>query len=545
VTLPARTGAAAGLAGAAVTIALVTIASRVVGFGRWVVQADAVGPNALGDAYAAANTLPNVLFEVAAGGALAGAVVPLLALPLAKALREDVDRIASALLGWAMVVLVPLAALVALLARPLVGFFLPAADAGQLQVAAMFLAVFALQIPLYGLGVVLTGVLQAHHRFLWPALAPLLSSLVVVGVYLVFGATVHGAKNDPSAIASGSLALLAWGTTAGVAAMSLPLLWPVRRAGVRLRPLLTFPRGTARRARNLAAAGVGALVAQQVSVLVTLKLANAYGEAGTFPVFQFSQAVYFLPYAVLAVPLATATFPRLAERAATGDRTGFADLTSTTTRAVLLVSGAGAAALVAAAPAVEQAFATFADGDVTGMASALTWMAPGLLGFALVFHLSRALYAVEKGRAAVTATAAGWLTAAVAAAVLVPLLADGRDQEGTLTALAAAGTLGMTVAGVALAAALVRTSGRSAGAGVTRSAGVVVLAGAAGAWAGRGLARAAVLGPASDPGLAGALVAGVLAVGIAVAVVAAAAWVADRRAITALRHPGSVEVRRG
>src|SRR5690606_37735172 len=58
----------AGLAGAAALVAAVTVASRVVGFGRWLVQSFAVGANAVGEAYATANTLPNILFEVVAGG---------------------------------------------------------------------------------------------------------------------------------------------------------------------------------------------------------------------------------------------------------------------------------------------------------------------------------------------------------------------------------------------------------------------------------------------------------------------------------------------
>ena len=522
----------AGLAGAAATIALVTVASRLVGFGRWLAQASAVGPTALGDSYNAANTLPNVLFEVAAGGALAGVVVPLLTGPLARGLRADVDRIASALLGWTLVVLVPLAGLVAVFARPLVVLFLRDGTEAELDVAASFLAVFAPQIPLYGLGVVLTGVLQAHHRFLWPALAPLLSSLVVVAVYLTFGAlTEVGA--DPSGLPAAALAWLAWGTTAGVAAMSLPLLWPVHRTGLRLRPTLRFPEGVAARARPLALAGLGALLAQQASVLVTLALATDHGPDGTYPVFLYSQAVYLLPYAVLAVPLATATFPRLAERASQGDSEGFARLTSTTTRAVLLVSAAGAAALMAGAPAVERAFGAFADGDFSGMATALTWMAPGLLGFALVFHLARALYALDRGRAAVTATVAGWLMVIVTALVAVPVLTGGEDDRvATLQGLAVASSLGMTVAGVLLVRAIVRAAGPAAGAGLGRTALVLFVAGAAGATAGR-WAGDAVLGPVGD-GLGGVVVAGTVGGLTAGALVAVLAWLADRSTVRTL-----------
>ena len=55
-----------------------------------------------------------------------------------------------------------------------------------MHVAASMLAVFAPQILLYGLAVVLYGILQAHRRFTAPALAPVLSSLVVITAYVIF-----------------------------------------------------------------------------------------------------------------------------------------------------------------------------------------------------------------------------------------------------------------------------------------------------------------------------------------------------------------------
>ena len=56
-----------------------TLAARAVGFGRSLVFSKTVGDTCLGDVYNAANALPNVLFEVAAGGVLAGVVVPVVA----------------------------------------------------------------------------------------------------------------------------------------------------------------------------------------------------------------------------------------------------------------------------------------------------------------------------------------------------------------------------------------------------------------------------------------------------------------------------------
>ncbi|WP_461024831.1 murein biosynthesis integral membrane protein MurJ, partial [Thalassiella azotivora] len=449
----------AGIAGAAALIAVITVLSRVVGFGRTLVFSGTVGTTCVGEAYTAANTLPNVLFEVAAGGALAGAVVPLVAGPVAAAAsgrghevaahRAQVDRTASALLTWAVLVLLPLSLAVALLAGPVMELLLDEEDCpGQVALATRMLVVFAPQVVLYGVGVVLSGVLQAHHRFGWPAAAPLLSSLVVITGYQAYAVTATQGGTRPGAVAE---AWLAWGTTAGVAVMTLPLLLPVLRCGVRLRPRLSFPAGVARRGRALAAAGLAALLAQQLSVLVALRMTTDRGATGAINVFTYTQAVYLLPYAVLAVPLATAAFPRLSARASAGDHEGYARTAATTTRAVLLVSLAGAAVLVASAGSVEAFFRSIDRGEVRGMAAALAAIAPGLVGFALIAHVGRALYALHRGRQAAVATVTGWgvvVVGMVVGAVLAPRPVD------VVAGLAVGSSLGMTVAGVLLVRAL-------------------------------------------------------------------------------------------
>ena len=101
-------GRAATLVGGAALIAAVTVVARVVGFGRWLVFAHSVadGTSCLGGAYSTANMLPNIVFEVVAGGALAGAVVPLVTGPLARGEHEVVSRTVAALVGWSLLVLV-------------------------------------------------------------------------------------------------------------------------------------------------------------------------------------------------------------------------------------------------------------------------------------------------------------------------------------------------------------------------------------------------------------------------------------------------------
>ena len=534
--------AVAGLAGAAVMISVITGFSRVLGFGRTMVLGLAVGVTTVGDAYSVANTLPNVVFEVAAGGALAGALIPVISGPLARGLRGDVDRIASAMLGWAMLVLSVLAIALVALAHPIASIFVEAG--AKRDLVAAFLVVFALQIPLYGIAVVLSGVLQAQREFFWPAFAPVLSSVVVICTYLAFrwevgraGLTVAGLVVTD--LPRGAFAWLAWGTTAGVAAMSLPLFVPTWRSGVRLRPTLRFPPGVARRAGSLALAGIGALLAQQVSILVAVRLAKNYGTDGTLVAYQNAiQAVYVLPYAVLAVPLATSTFPRLAGRAAAGDRDGYARMAAVTTRAVLVAGAVGAAALVAAVPGVVEVFLVIWGHSalIASTGAALTWIAPGLLGLGLMFHVSRSLYALQRGRAAVAAASLGWFAVVVASVIACRVLVpDGRDGPATLTALAIGTSVGMTVGGAALLVALRRAGGPGVGAGLGRTLAVLLLAGSVGSIAGRWTVDTVLAMVGS--GALGAVGAAAGGACIAVAVVLGATWWADRSTLTGLRSP--------
>ncbi|NMM33314.1 MAG: virulence factor MviN, partial [Phycicoccus sp.] len=188
--------AAPGVFAAAGLIAVVTLAARAFGFGRWLVFSQSVGATCVGSVYQAANQLPNVIFEVAAGGALAAVAVPIIAGQLASDAQDEAAQTASAMLSWALAVLVPLSILMAAAARPLSTLLVDSQRcSGSTDLMAAMLVVFAPQIALYGVGIVLAGVLQAHRRFLAAAAAPLMSSVVVMATYLLYAAMAQGRGN--------------------------------------------------------------------------------------------------------------------------------------------------------------------------------------------------------------------------------------------------------------------------------------------------------------------------------------------------------------
>jgi putative peptidoglycan lipid II flippase len=527
VRTPAPLAGAGRVAGAAALIAVLTVVSRLAGFGRSATFLWVMGDvNDLGDVYTLANTVPNVVFEIVAGGALASLVVPLLAGAVAAGDRAAVAATTGALLSWTVALLVPLAVGVVVFAGPIMSLL--GNDASPLQVAAgaRMLRFFAPQLPLYGIGIVLTGVLQAHRRFAWPVIAPLLSSLTVIGAYLTFAAT-EGLRVDLDQVSRAGELILSVGTTLGVVVLSLSLLIPLRRLRVRPRLGFAFVGEARRKIGGLAMAGAVAVAGQQIALLVILNQADG-GPSGSVLIYNSTQTVYLLPWAVLAVPLAVAAYPALAAAHSTGDEAGYRQTLAQTSRGVLLLSALGTAALVATAGPVARFLPGVTDpGPVT---AGITGLAPGLLGYGLFAVLSRALYARADTRIASAATAAGWLVVPLAA---VPLAAAFPVQDRVL-AVSLANSLGMLVLGALLVAVVARRAGRSALAGLTRSGLVGLLAGAVSALAGVLVARW-LLGLADGtPAKADALLQGMLS-GVAVGVVfLAVAYPLDRHDVRPL-----------
>ena len=499
-----------GIGRAAVLIGAITIVSNIVGFGRQLVFAHTVSATCLGTAYATANQVPNIIYDVVLGGALTSVLIPVLAGPAARRLGQapatgpaaadgsvldgsvpggsvpagsatardsaegQASQIASAMLSWVVLLLAPVSVIIAVAATPVATLLLAGAPrcahATIVAVSSRMLVVFAPQILLYGLAVALYGILQAHRRFTAPALAPVLSSVVVISAYLAFVPLSQGYGRLATLPRSAEL-LLSVGTTAGVAALALTALVPALRLRLRLRPTLRFPAGVAPRIRGLAAVGLVALIAQDASVVAVMVLANGQEGQGALVLYNFGWQMFFVPYAVLAVPIATTAFPLLA--AAEGAR--FDEMSAASTRAVMLVTWLGAALLAGAAVPASRLF-THQPADARQLAYTFAAFAPGLVGYGLSTHLSRVLFADARTRVAAAALVAGWLLVIVADVVTVALVPD----WWVVPVLGLGNTIGLTVGGLALLGAVRRARGRAALRGTARAA----LAGLAGAVAG-------------------------------------------------------------
>ena len=475
---------------AAVLIAALTAAGRVIGFGRQLVFAHTVANSCLGSAYTTANLVPNIIYDVVLGGALASIMVPVLAGPAERSAADpqaarDTRRISSALLTWTVLLLAPVSVLLALAANPVISVLIPhlrgCAKAEAVTVGSSMLEVFALQILLYGLAVVLYGILQAHRKFTAPALAPVLSSVVVIAAYLVFVPLGGTHTTRLAGLSSAAELTLSVGTTAGVAALVLTAVIPALRLRLRLRPMLRFPDGVARRAGSLATVGIAALIAQDASLIVVTRLANGHGGSGAVVLYNYGWQMSFAVYAVLAVPIAVSAFPVLSAR----DGEEFDATAAFSTRAVLLVSCLGAALLAGAAVPAAHLFASH-PAQARQLALALAAFAPGVIGYGLIACLSRVLLADGRNRSAAAAMAGGWLIVIMVDVVAVKMV----TAHWVVPVLGLGNTVGLVVSGIALLAAVRRARGGAALHGTTRAAAAGLAGAVAGAATGAGVSAA-------------------------------------------------------
>ncbi len=501
---------AAGIARGAALIAGLTVLSRLLGLARTLVFSQRIGASCLGTAYVTANQIPNLIYELILGGALTSAMVPVLARSAERAgsdpeERARVSQITSALLTWSVIILVPLTLLVAAAAGPLAILLNPAnahahcVRADVVATTTLMLEVFAPQIILSGLSVVLYGLLQAYRRFAGPALGPAISSLVVIAAYLAFAPLDKGLPLARLPLAAELV--LSVGTTMGVAALLLVAVWPTWRLHLTFRPTLRFPAGVARRAGGLAIVGVIEIIAYDLSIVVALVLANGRGTTGSVVLLNYAWQVFNSVNGVLALSIAISAFPVLSAR----DGSVFDRTCAGSTRAVLLVSWLGTAITAAIAVPAAHVLARQPD-QVPELIAGFALLAPGLAGFGVIANLSRAMLAIGRLKVAAAAVAGSWLVVIAADAVLAVVA----PAHLVVAALALGSTIGQTVVAIPLVIATRRIRGPEAVRGTARAALAGLAAGAVGAAA--GVAVSLALPVSHKPLAAGvALVAAVVA----------------------------------
>jgi putative peptidoglycan lipid II flippase len=386
-------------------MSLGTALSRLTGFLRLAAMAFAIGiaESRLPDAYNVANITPNIVYELVLGGILTSVVVPVVVEWLQERGRDEAWDVVRRLLTIAFLVLSGVALVAIALAPWIVDLYtigVPSKDQAIVrEYSTFFLRWFMPQVVFYGIGAIAIGLLQAHRRFAVPMFAPVLNNLVVIATFLAFAAMDDPPLGSPELATTAQKYVLAIGTTAGVAAMTIAL-WPALRAtGFRFVPRLGFAHAAVRRMSHLAKWILLYVAANQAGLLVVIVLADRI--EGGYTAYASAFILFQLPHAIFAVSIFTALLPAMSGRWADRDSDGFRRLLAQGlqgTAAIVIPAALGY--LVLARPIVRLLLEHGVAGPRSGelVSDVLVAFSVGLFPFSVFQLLLRGYYAMQDTR---------------------------------------------------------------------------------------------------------------------------------------------------
>ena len=424
------------LLGSASIVAAGFILSRLLGLVRSVVIAHAFGTDPELAAFWVASRLPDLVFQLLAGATLSAAFIPTFSRVMLRQGEDSAWRLASSALNIIAVATLVLAALAFVFAPTIVPWLAPGlGDAtGQqeeLRALAIRLTRLMLISPLFfGVSGMLTGILNARHHFLAPALAPVCYNLgIIVGA--VFFAD-HGVDG------------LAWGVVGGAAAHLLVQVPALRSAGMRWSPSFeVFSEGVQEVLRLMGPRVLG-LGASQLNFLAAIFFASFVSDEA-ISALNYAFLMMMMPVGVIGMAISTAVFPTLAQHGASQDTSALRVAVSKALRQILFLAvPASVGLIILAKPSVRVLLerGAFDVGSTDLVVAALTFYAAGIAAHSGIEILSRGFYAVSDTRTPVAiAVAAMLLNLALSAALVAPFGLRGLAGAASITAFVEFGLL--------------------------------------------------------------------------------------------------------
>ena len=301
------------LARTAGLISAATMLSRLFGLVREQLFAALLGASLLADAFIVAFRIPNLLRDLFAEGALSQAFIPTFQRERTHRGDDAAFDLGNRVAGTLLVIVGSLVLLGALFATPICDFLGQNFDEnpGQLELAATLTRIMLPFLPVISLAAVAMGMLNAHHRFTAPALAPAMFNIACIAV----GSGIYLAGVE------GEWVVIAWsiGTLLGglcQLGIQLPSLWKLGYRP-RLRVDLAFRHPQLRKIRALMLPAIGGLAAVQINIIVNTLFATTQDGAATCLnyAFRFLQ----LPIGVFGVAIATVSTTRYGDAASRAD----------------------------------------------------------------------------------------------------------------------------------------------------------------------------------------------------------------------------------
>ncbi len=287
-----------------------TLISRLLGFARIAVITGIFGATGRADIINLTFSIPNNLRKLLAEGALSSAFIP----ELSRALYTDPEggtarRIVRKLFSFQVLILVPVCLLSILFARPLITHVLSEfSDPEMIAQSSRLFRWFINYLLLISLSAVLMGIINAHQRFIVPAVTPILFSVTVIASIFL--------THQSLGIFSVALGVLAGGVFQVL--FQLPLF---RRLGYDAGPDLRFADPAFRRILRTWLPVLATSSLFTITYQIAIRFASGLGE-GSVTSLAIAINFFQLPFGIFSASVTTVLFPRMSRQVAENDTSG-------------------------------------------------------------------------------------------------------------------------------------------------------------------------------------------------------------------------------
>ena len=409
------------IAGAALLLMAAYVLSRFMGLARDVAIGYQFGTGPEYEAYLAGIRIPDLIFQVMAGGAVASAFIPVFTRYIARDDEEDGWRLVSALFNLTLIVLVPIVVLLIMFVPYIMPLLTPEWQP-QKQAMATTMARIMMVAPIFfALGCFTTSVLNSYQRFFLAALAPTAYNVGIITGALVFSPTFE----EAGLIRGYGLAL---GATLGSVLFLLVQLPGLVQVGMAYRRVLDLAHAGVREVGRLMVPRALGLGAYQLNLLVVLYFAS--GVSGGYAALNYALLLSNLPLGIFAFTISSAAFPALAEHVAADRRDQMKATLARSFRSILyLTVPASVGIIVLREPIVRLLFerGAFTETSTAATAYAVQFYAISLAAQASTEIMARAFYAMADTRTPVLVAGA-----AIAANLALCWALVGPLQQGGL-----------------------------------------------------------------------------------------------------------------
>lgn len=285
-------------------ISVLVIISRLTGFVRTWAQAYALGVTVIASCYSVANNLPNQLYELVIGGMLVTAFLPVYLSVKAKLGRAGANRYASNLVTIVFVLMLACTLLAAFFAYEVVFTQSFSAHKGfDVDLCVYFFRFFAIEVVLYALSSLVSGILNAERDYFWSSASPIFNNIVTIASFLAYA---YLAKTN----AQLALLILAVGNPLGVLIQVLMQVPSLYAHGISIRPYINLKDPQLKETLSIGLPSLVVMLCCFATVSVQTSQALSVRPEGASIAF-YARLWFTLPYAILAVPITTAMFTEL------------------------------------------------------------------------------------------------------------------------------------------------------------------------------------------------------------------------------------------